>query len=168
MSRIVSLSGAPCLVLALAAAACIGGVKRGYPLYTLADPPLEPNRVARLSGYVHDVDGEDVTEHGSTFELLPGCHVVGTLTKWGAFDPRSGGVVAETGRWVFAFPMRAGYSYSVSVDVEHFSGPTGDVTVLAREMDAEGRTTRNFGPVKSAQDLSACKNGVASTATPAR
>lgn len=150
------------VTLALASIGCVGGVTRGYPLYTPADPPLEPRYVARLSGYIHDVDGKDVTEHGSTFELLPGCHVVGTLSKWGAFDPRSGGVVAETGRWVFAMPMRSGYSYSISVDVEHASGPTGAVMILAHESDAEGNTTRSFAPAKTERDISACRNGVAS------
>jgi hypothetical protein len=153
-------------LVALFVTGCVGGVGRGYPLYAPAEVPLEPGQVARLSGYVHDVDGRDVTEHGSTFELLPGCHVIGTLSKWGTFDPRSGGVSADTGRWVYAIPMKAGYAYTITVDIPSSSAPTGDVFVIAREFDARGDATRSFAPVRTAQDVSACMNGVARLTAP--
>lgn len=67
------------LVLAVTILGCIAGEGRGYPLYPTTDAgPMAPSRVARLAGYVRFVDGVDVSEHGTTFELLPGCHLVGT------------------------------------------------------------------------------------------
>ena len=145
------------IVLAMMlASACITGTRRGYPLYP--NPPLlEEQRVALLTGYVHDVDGQDVSAHGQSFDLLPGCHVVGTPLKWGTMDSRAGAVIT-TGPHKFAIPMRAGHSYVVEVSssAPFFSAPTTPAYVSAREMDAGGHTTRSFVSAQSLRDIEAC------------
>lgn len=72
----------------------VGNRPRGYPLHGDANLPL--SAVARLHGYVEQVDGEPVTQHGHLFELLPGCHVLGTPRTWGGSGTYAS-ATAETG-----------------------------------------------------------------------
>jgi len=146
----------PMMVVAmLSAGGCITGTRHGYPLYP--HPPLvDQQRVAFLSGYVHDVDGRDISKHGQSFDLLPGCHIVGTPPKSGMMDSQ-GGVVVTTGPNIFAIPMKAGYSYIIEVGL---SGPFSETTktgyLLGREIDGAGKTTRTFLPATTLQDVQAC------------
>ena len=145
------------LLVMMVASACITGTRRGYPLYP-GPELLEEQRVALLTGYVHDVDGNDVSVHGQSFDLLPGCHVVGTPSKWGTMDSRAG-VVITTGPRKFAIKMKAGYSYVIEVGSSsaYFSAPTSPAYVSAREVDARGNTTRTFVPAESPRDLQDCE-----------
>ena len=113
--------------------------------------------MALLIGYVRDVDGKDVSAHGKSFELLPGCHIVGTPSKWGTMDSTAG-VVITTGPHQFAIPMKAGHSYSIEVGSSSpfLTAPTSPAYLSAREMDAGGTTTRRFAPAESPQDLRDC------------
>jgi hypothetical protein len=145
------------MVLAMmVASTCITGTGCGYPLYS-GPELLEEEKVASLTGYVHDVDGKDVSAHGQSFDLLPGCHIVGTPSKWGTMDSRAG-VVITTGPHKFAIPMKAGHSYIVEVGSSsaYFSAPASPAYVSAREMDARGKTSRTFAPATSAQELQDC------------
>ena len=72
----------------------VGNRPRGYPLHGDANLPL--SAVARLHGYVEQVSGEPVTQHGHLFELLPGCHVLGTPRTWGGSGTYAS-ATAETG-----------------------------------------------------------------------
>jgi hypothetical protein len=149
------------LLVACAAAApslgCVQGQAQYYPLYLRTALRLPPSKLARLSGYVRFVDDEDVSSYGSSFELLPGCRLVGTPSEWGQSTANSGFVMARTGRWTFALPMRAGYQYAIEVNIEQSSGPTGRLKVQAFERDAHGTTTREFPPASSADDVQACR-----------
>lgn len=138
----------------LSAAGCIHQGERGTPLYD-SSAPLERDRVAMLSGHVQYVDGKDVSSLASPYELLPGCHVVGTPATWGA-SSFNGAVTAQTGTIWFAIPMQAGRRYSVRVDVPHMTGPTGTLTIAAHEQDAEGNGVGMFGPASSEEDLAGC------------
>ena len=142
-------------LIASLSGACITGTRRGYPLYP--NPPLlAQQQVAFLTGYVQDVDGQSVSERGQSFDLLPGCHVVGTPSKSGTMDPKSG-VVITTGPRQFAIPMKAAHSYVVEVGPDGpFSPMTGPAHLWAREIDDTGKTTRRFFPAGSLQDFQDC------------
>lgn len=152
-------------VAALLTTHCIEGAPAAYPLYSPTDHPRGPSDVARLIGYVRYVDGQDVSDHGSAFELLPGCHVVGTPSTWGNVNALSGGVVATTGRVTFALPMKAGRQYEVRVEVEAPTGPTGTVRVESYETSARGEVTRRFSPASSADDIERCHQEALGAAT---
>lgn len=101
------------ILAALGVGACgVGSRTRGYPLHGNANAPL--SAVARLHGYVEAVDGEDVTQHGHLYELLPGCHTVGTPRTWGGAGTDAS-QTAETGHLRFVIQMRPGHDYEVRV-----------------------------------------------------
>jgi hypothetical protein len=147
---------ATALVALLLGAACITGSRRGHALY----PPgrvMARHEVATLMGYVKEIDGRDESRHGTSFELLPGCHVIGTPTRWGKTDSQTGGAIIDTGKQVFALPMKAGKTYLVEVGADGFvTGPTFSAFLRARELDGEGNTTREFEPARSQEDLAEC------------
>jgi hypothetical protein len=81
------------------ALACVGTPSRGYPLYPSDTGRRDESEVALLGGYVQFVDGQDVGSHGGLFEVLPGCHVIGTPSRWLASSPTgTGAVTASTGK----------------------------------------------------------------------
>jgi hypothetical protein len=143
--------------LVLLASGCLIGSRRGYALY----PPgrrLARSEVAAVMGYVKEIDGKDASKHGSSFELLPGCHQVGTPASWGSPDARSGATIINTGQQVFALPMKAGYSYVVEVGADGPSpGPIAPARLRAREVDPAGSTPREFAPVRGEEDIAACQ-----------
>ncbi|HZU85184.1 MAG TPA: hypothetical protein VE987_19765, partial [Polyangiaceae bacterium] len=105
-SALAALGGASAC---FGSSSCIGGPSRGYALYAAEGRRPDPSEVARLSGYVRFVDGRDVSSYGASFELLPGCHVIGTRSTWGSDVSGSAtGMIVSTGTWTFALPMRAG------------------------------------------------------------
>jgi hypothetical protein len=114
------------------------------PLYPAQVRQLAANEVATLHGDVREVDGKVVSEHGGSFALLPGCHVVGVVESWGRFDPQTGGVVVKVPRMAFKLPMRAGYRYIVRIDTDLTAR---HARVSAFEEDAEGNVTAKFSPV---------------------
>jgi hypothetical protein len=138
------------LALLLGCTGCIVSNERGIPLYP--DPEVERARVdqvATLGGYVATVDGRDVRPLGTVFELLPGCHRVETPEKWGAQNS-TGGLIAITGRHLFAVPMVSGRYYQVT-SPPIVGGAIGRVTLRMDESDASGSVLRTFPP-----DLAAC------------
>ena len=160
--RIFSLTTIPwcAVVLVVTILGCIAGEGRGYPLYpTTGAGPMDPSRVVRLAGYVRFVDGVDVSEHGTRFELLPGCHLIGTPSRWGSAS-MSGGVAVSTGTLTFALPMKAGHQYAVSVETSLAGGggPTQPAFVRAYERDASGAVTETFAPASSQSDVQRCRD----------
>jgi hypothetical protein len=133
---------------------CIGGQQTAVALYDGSPAPRD--QVARLSGYVRYVDGVDVSERGTLFELLPGCHLVGTPQTWSRGDALSGSVAMNTGRIVFALVMRRAHHYEIEVGVVRGSGPTGRGWVKAVERDSSGTTTGTFGPAQDEEDVRRC------------
>lgn len=129
------------------------------PLYPDPGRQLAPHEIATLHGDVRDVDGKFVSEYGGAFALLPGCHVVGVVEKWGRVDPQMGGVVANLPRIVFAIPMQGGHRYVVRIDARVEGGPTGSVNITAHEEDAQGNVTQTFSPTSDAAAVAECKSG---------
>lgn len=149
--------GALLFLLAMALSpSCISAGRRGYALYP-SDRVLASSEVAAVAGFVQDVDGQDVSKHGSNFEVLPGCHVVGTPTKWGQMNTNSGVMIA-TGRCIFVLPMQAGHQYFIEVGEYTFTnGPTSKAIVVAHETDANGSIVREFVPATSPKDFEICR-----------
>ena len=141
----------------MSATACLSGAPIvDHPLYPESEGQLTPDRVARLVGYVHAVDGRDVSNLDGGYLLLPGCHIVVTPNEWGRGDMNSGAVTVRTGPVPFAIPMRAGYQYSVEVDPGVMTGPTGRATLKATETDAAGNFVSQFEPARSEAELAEC------------
>src|SRR6267378_1637265 len=140
----------------LALSGCLVSHDRGEPLYPVTDARPKREDVAQLGGYVRMVDNQQVTE-GKSFELLPGCHIVGTPARWGRVDSSSGGVLVDTGHQTFALVMKAGHRYFVGVSVKMMGGSTGSAVVEATEEDPQGRKTTVIGTAKSTADIETCK-----------
>ena len=154
------------MAFALSAATCIS-VARPYRLYRPAPQPLGPEQVSTLTGYVQFVDDKDVSSLGGSWELLPGCHVIGTPSHWG--DQSAGGnfsVTATTGRWTFALPMKAGHQYRIEVRAGVLTAPTGSLTIKGYESDLGGNKTREFERATSLKDIEACKKEAAGSLPP--
>jgi hypothetical protein len=156
------------MTFALSAAACISGAGvRPYQLYPPAPQPLAPEQVSTLTGYVQFVDDKDVSSLGGSWELLPGCHVIGTPSHWGERSPGgNSAVVSTTGRWTFALPMRAGHQYRIEVIVGVMTAPTGTLTIKGYERDLRGNQTREFERARSLKDIETC-NAEAARSLPA-
>jgi len=145
------------LALPILLSRCLMTHERGEPLYPATEPRLSENQVAQLGGYVRQVDGKEVKE-GKAFELLPGCHVVGTPARWRRADSGgTGGVLVDTGHQMFALVMKPGHKYLVEVAVEMMVGSMGSAVIRAVETDAAGTRTGVFGPAASSADLETCK-----------
>jgi hypothetical protein len=145
------------IAASLVALGCISAKQRGYPLYAASDVARSREEVAGLTGYVERVDGVDVTSHGASFELLPGCHWISTPRDWGKVESGSGGVIVTTGRVNFVLPMKAGQSYRIEVRKRVMGGLTDAVVVEATEQDASGHTTTVFTPTTSREAIEACR-----------
>jgi hypothetical protein len=107
-----------------------------------------------LRGPVAMVDERDVTGHGMTFELLPGCHVA-TLSRNVGEGSANGGWAANLPRIVYAFEMKPGHSYQVEARYDNPSSPVGRVYILAFEHAPDGRVIRIPSARKS--DIEDCR-----------
>jgi hypothetical protein len=130
-----------------------------HPLYS--GPARLAGEVATLTGPVARVDGADVSRLGSSFALLPGCHVVELQKKIG--EGSTGGAwSAELGHMVYALQMKAGYSYEIAAQLQAGNGGVGNGTVsgaklTAVERDARGRVQGTVAPVRNDADVQACR-----------
>jgi hypothetical protein len=151
------------MTLVLSAAGCLSGAGvRPYRLYPPAPQPLGPDQVSTLTGYVQFVDDKDVSSLGGYFELLPGCHVIGTPLRGGVPTPgRTSVGTFATGRLDFALPMRAGHQYRIENRDTGMMGPKGRFTIKAYEIDLRGNKTREFERSESPKDIEACKEEAA-------
>lgn len=152
-------------VLAIAAAlsggaACL--VHGAAPAYALYQPPrLESNQVALLLGSIATVDDKDVSAHGSTFELLPGCHIITTQTKLLAFDSNGvstpqGSVTGTLPRLVYAIEMGPGHTYVIERQIQTVGGNGADVQITARDVAADGQSVELLA-TRSLNALAACR-----------
>jgi hypothetical protein len=145
----------------LALAGSIGCRHIGPTPYVLYPGPAQaPERVATLDGPVATIDGTDVSQHGSTFALLPGCHVVVLQARIG-----EGGM---GGAWstviqhrTYAFQMKAGHTYAIQVrlksgDQSLGTGSVGEAKIEAFERDEKGQKVGALAPVRSNADVEAC------------
>jgi RecB family exonuclease len=111
---------------------------------------------------VQFVDDKDVSSLGGYFELLPGCHVIGTALRTGVPTPgRTFVGTLATGRLTFALPMRAGHQYRIESRDTAMIGPKGRFTTRGYESDLRGNKTREFERAESPKDIEACKEEAA-------
>jgi hypothetical protein len=132
---------------------CIGSGSSSW--YRLHERQLPASEVVRVSGYVRFVDGRDLADRGRAFELLPGCHVIGTPEKWGE-SSLDAAIVATTGVVLFALVMEAGHHYEIDVRSEGMAGPVKTLRVEARETDDNGKLVGRFAPTQNQADIDAC------------
>jgi len=130
---------------------------RGEQLY--GGNQLPEDRVARLVGPIERVDGNAVPSGVGTFELLPGCHLVqiGGVMGGGFKAAPESNWVATVPRQVYAFPMRAGRSYSITFEPEPALGTrsVGYGRVVAREDDGAGHH-KVMHPARTREDVNEC------------
>jgi hypothetical protein len=149
------------LLLGFAAVGCIAPSERGQPLYPVTGQRPAREDVAQIDGYIRLVDDQHVAE-GRRFEVLPGCHIIGTPEKWGRVES-SGGIIVDTGRRTFALVMKPGHRYHVDVNVKTMGGSTGSAQVEATEQDPKGTRTGTFAPATSTADIDQCRETARST-----
>jgi hypothetical protein len=152
-------------VLVVLSNGCLKGDDRGHPLYPSTDPRPSRQDVARLVGAVDFVDGQQVPRSVSTFELLPGCHVVVTPRNWGRSAGNYVGLAVPMGRASYAISMRAGHEYRVDVEVRDPAEPQGSVQFFAVERAPDGSTVRRIAPATTEEEVQDCLIGGAGVAT---
>jgi hypothetical protein len=144
------------LTLAAALSACgVAGAERGFPLYAGAQTSID--QVATLSGPIGTVDGRDVADKGSSFELRAGCHVVTTKTDFFDHDAtiNIGATMGHHPSLTFAVPMKAGSSYVIEHHTQGLDGFSARPWLTARELDRSG-TARDFEPTQDQVAIAAC------------
>lgn len=142
---------------ALLIPACSGiGRARAVALYPEPERGRAPEAVARLEGPIRAVDGVRVETKGTTFELLPGCHVV-TMTPRVGGGNVSGSWSADFGLVVYAFRMVPGRTYSIEAEPRFGSAGHGNVKLNAYERNADGTIAGTVWPASGDDDIRACE-----------
>jgi len=135
----------PPFALTLALSACVGAHGRAEPLYPIDGARPLPEKVARVGGYVLQIDDSRVNE-GKMYEVLPGCHAIRTPERWGR-GSETGAVSVRTGQRAFSIDAKPGYTYDVAIRTRFLGGgPTGTATLQVTETDADGKKTPDFRP----------------------
>jgi len=138
----------------IACAGChLGG--SAYPLYPNPEVARAPDHLATLQGPIAEVDDQDVSGHGATFALLPGCHVVvlrSTIGEGGT----SGAWSAHLPRMVYAFRMERGHRYVIRYRIENSSSEVGRLNITASDLDPNGVGTA-VPLVQSSREILDCK-----------
>ena len=167
----------PCILLLLsggiAGSACASSAAelRGYPLYSSGTGVRLPQgQVAKLTAslpggaspgtgsnaFIKSVDGRDVASLDTAFELRPGCHIVQTESRLLiANDVMSWS--GELGTRTFALRMRAGYEYTVVVEMAQQFGGYARVSVFCVERAPSGSQTRIIPAATSLDAVRACR-----------
>lgn len=160
----MTLRLATAAVLGLAAsttAGCHSVGKSGYPLYPPSAVPPAPAQIATLVGPVNTVDDVNVRDKGRTFQLLPGCHIV-TLERNVGQGGDNGAWAANLPRITYAFEMKPGHLYKISIDTEFGSSAIGRMKIEARETAPDGSSVR-WGSVRGDGDLDECRHWAAAS-----
>jgi hypothetical protein len=134
---------------------------RAAPHALYPGPELPVGQVALLTGPVDSVDGVNVARLGTSFALLPGCHVV-VLPKRIGEGSVSGAWSADLGHKLYAFRMQAGRSYNIDIHLQRGNDGVGTSTVggaqvTASERDEQGKTLQSIAPVRGPKDVEACQ-----------
>jgi hypothetical protein len=133
----------------------------GVPLYpNAATTRLPRSQTAQVAGPIAKIDGQDVSEQGGVFDVLPGCHIV-ELDRRPAADAYS---LSSAQYWsgqydatTYALRMKPGARYVIRRDLQTDGAGTGRVLLSAREEEPGGAVNDLF-PAKSAEDIKACKD----------
>jgi hypothetical protein len=143
--------------LAIAVWGCAStSAERGLALYSGAQAP--PEQVATLDGPIATVDGRDVSDKGSLFELRPGCHVITTKTDFVERNVRIniGGIMSHHPRETFVLTMQGGVSYLIMNRTQELDGMSARPWLIARATDPAG-VTRDLEPTNDPDAIAACQ-----------
>ena len=133
------------------------GQTRGVPLYGVSAEQLARERIALLNGDVQLIDGQNVSDLGRWFELLPGCHVVTTSPLWRArVESSASGIIPPNGQLTYAMNMKAGYRYVIEGRMLQ-QRRSQILIITALEKDPEGTVTQELVPATSEADLEGCQ-----------
>ena len=143
-------------LLALAASGCVGQV-RAVPLYPNHGQRFAHDKLAMLQGPIGTVDGLNVESMGTSFDLLPGCHLVTLRSKIGEGNER-GAWSADLHPMLFAFKMKPGYLYAFDYHADFDSAGHGQLVMAARELDPSGATVSLTLPVRDGRDIDECRS----------
>jgi hypothetical protein len=161
--------GSASLFALMVIGACSHFQPASHPLY--AGPPRPTAEVAGLSGPVATVDGVDVSSVGSSFTLLPGCHVVGLRRRIGEGNV-NGAWSTELRYAIYAFRMTAGSSYEIDVHLQPGNAGVGNANVGGAQVEAvernpAGKVIGVIAPVHKPAEVEACRDWEANQAKPA-
>jgi hypothetical protein len=153
-------------------AGCAGTVATtpGYPLYKTEPARLPDNQIARLStklpfgagpgagatSFIKTVDGRDVSNLDSIFDLLPGCHVIRTESSL-VMANNNVTWSAQIGARLFALEMKPAHVYFIVVELEEGMSGYGRIKVYATEEDANGKPTGTFPPPATPSEAMKCR-----------
>src|SRR5882724_2294400 len=101
------------LALGVMLSACVAAHGRAEALYPFEGARPAPESVARVEGYILEIDDKRVNE-GKVYEVLPGCHAIRTPERWGRGDS-TGAVSVRTGQRGFSIDAKPGYTYDVEI-----------------------------------------------------
>jgi hypothetical protein len=115
--------------------------------------------VSQVTGSIRSIDGKAVQSLGSSFELLPGCHIVELDPT-----PKSNDYVTvfalNPQPVVFAIVMKKGHIYQLRHDYVEQMGSVR-LIVEGDELDSRGMRVQRFGPARSREELERCVSGSA-------
>jgi len=133
------------LALGVMLSACVAAHGRAEALYPFEGARPAPESVARVEGYILEIDDKRVNE-GKVYEVLPGCHAIRTPERWGRGDS-TGAVSVRTGQRGFSIDAKPGYTYDVEITARFLGGgPMGLAALQVTETDASGKKTPDFRP----------------------
>ena len=104
------------------------------------------------------VDGKEVSDLDSFFELTPGCHVVESGRRL-TMSTEAMSYSANLNAAAFAFPMRAGFAYSVVVEMQEGMSNSATLKLFGAETDANGTRTKTFQPLPPVVAANVCSAG---------
>ena len=143
------------IAIGLVEVACASGPPPlGYPLYSNGGARRPPGQVASVYGPIESIDGQSVAQHGSAFELLPGCHLV-ALSSDVVESTNEIDIRGTAGTIVFALNMRPGHRYFLHRDVVQSAGGL-TLSIGGKEEDSLGNVLGELGPARSRADIDAC------------
>jgi len=132
------------------------GRARPVPLYPNPEQPRPAETLSQLQGPIRVVDGADVESRGTTFQVLPGCHVVVLKPKIGA-GSELGAWSADLGFVAYAFRMLPGRLYSIEPETSFGSAGHGTVRINAYERSADGSVASTVMPIRGDGDVEVCQ-----------
>jgi hypothetical protein len=122
-----------------------------YPLYDDVSQPVSHRETARLFGSIATVDGRDVSQLASGFELLPGSHVVQTRGE-AIESTQYVTMIGQPGARLFVLAMKPGYAYIVKQRIGEEMGSRLRINVFAEELDRAGALARIIHPNAAGPD----------------
>ena len=127
-------------LLALLAAACITHSPAAYPLYPNSENERPADEIGIVNGPICVIDGQDVSDHGRSFALAPGCHSFRLLAKVGD-SASNGAIVMSLPQQTIRFLVQGGHVYSLDTNVNPATGPEATGSVGFVDHSSDGTVT---------------------------